>query len=270
MTSPEQLDFLDPLKVNLASFEGPLELLLELVRKKKMDLQEIPLAEICEPYLEYINLMEEFDMEIAIEFLEIASTLVLIKSRSLLPKAPVEEEGEEGLDPEEELRRRLLEYQQYKAAAEKLSSGNLLGRDCFSRPDIPDDDEEKKEKEPELIFEELSVYTLVKAYKRALGRRRYHKPHQIEKEELPIEQRILEFMHRLQPGEVHIFQHLLPADPAKPEVVVSFMAVLELAKLLLVKLHQMQEFGPLHCEPATHIKEQIPFYENLWAKPQAS
>ena len=110
-----QLEIFDLLKVNLKVFEGPLELLLDLIRKKKMDIHEIPLAEICEPYLRYLDLMESFDMEIAMEFLEIASTLILIKSRALLPRDTVELDEEEEFDTEERLRQKLIEYQKYKS-----------------------------------------------------------------------------------------------------------------------------------------------------------
>jgi len=261
--SAQQLDFLDPLKVQLNSFEGPLELLLELVRKKKMDLQEISLAEICAPYLTYLDMLEEFDMDIAIEFLDIASTLILIKSRALLPK--VETEDEDELDLEEQLRQRLIEYQKYKAISASFHEMEQLGRDCFARP-LQLDDEPEQLAQPLVIFEELSVYSLVKAYRRALKRKTFHKAHEVKAEELPLEQRILEFMRRLRPGEMVPFEELLPIDPSRPEVVVSFMAILELGKLLLLRLHQVQQYGSLHCEANDKIVEELAFYEDLWAQ----
>ncbi len=262
----EQLNFFDPLKVQLSTFEGPLELLLDLVRKKKMDLNEISLSEICEPYINYLELMEEFDLDIAMEFLEIASTLILIKSRSLLPK--VIDDLEDDLDPEVELKKRLIEYMKYKEVADTFSKLDQLGRDCFPRPEIMDEEEDNSSSEEEeiAIFEELSVYTLLKAYQSAISRKKFHKPLELKKDELPIEQKILQFMHHLKPGELYIFEHLLPEQGSRAELVISFLAVLELAKLLLLKLHQINQFGTIHCEPSHKIEEKISYYENLWQK----
>jgi segregation and condensation protein A len=256
----EQLNFMEPLQVQLSTFEGPLELLLELVRKKKMDLADISLSEICEPYLKYLELMEEFDLDIAIEFLEIASTLILIKSRSLLPK--IVDEEEEELDPEEELKRRLAEYMRYRELAEKLNQMEHLGREYFPRPPLETEEEEKAM----IVFEEVSIYSLLRAYQNATARKKYHKLHEVSKDELPVEEKILQFMRYLNVGELYIFEHLLPDNVNRAEFVVSFMAILELAKLRLVKLHQIQQFGTLHCEPDQQIKIQLTYYENLWQK----
>lgn len=262
----EQLNIFGPLKVHLSTFEGPLELLLDLVRKKKMDLSEISLSEICEPYIKYLELMEEFDMDIAMEFLEIASTLILIKSRSLLPQ--VTDDLDDDLDPEEELKKRLIEYMKYKEVANNLSQFDQLGRDCFSRPESIDEDENVMavDDNPIVIFEELSIYSLLRAYQSAISRKNFHKPHEVKKDELPIEQKILQFMRYLKSGELYIFEHLLPNNVSRAELVISFLAILELAKLLLLKLHQIQQLGTLRCEPDKKIEEQISYYENLWQK----
>ncbi len=260
----KQLEIFDLLNVNLTVFEGPLDLLLDLIRQKKMEIQDIPLAEICEPYLEYLDLMEEFNMDIAIEFLDIASTLILIKSKSLLPKETDEISGEEEFDTEEQLRRKLIEYQKYKLIAETLNQRELLGRDLFPRPEAS----ELPVETTEMLFDDLSVYNLIKAYLQSMLKKNFRKPHEVSREEFTIEQKILEFMKILRSGELQIFRNLCPPNPTKSEIILSFIAILELAKMLLLQLHQMQEFGPLHCRPNQSINEYIPVYEEQF--PNAS
>ena len=122
-----------PLEVKIEIFEGPLELLLHLIRKKKVSIDEVRLADLTAAYLSYIRSLQAVDLDIAGEFLEIAATLILIKSRTLLPRPPLTEEGEEVEDPEETLRRRLMEYQRFKDAAYAIGARDWLGRDVFPR-----------------------------------------------------------------------------------------------------------------------------------------
>ncbi|MCG8336302.1 MAG: segregation/condensation protein A [Proteobacteria bacterium] len=251
----QQLEIFDLLNINLPVFEGPLDLLLDLIRKKKMDIRDIPLAEICEPYLEYLELMEEFNMDIAIEFLDIASTLILIKSKTLLPKLEEELEEEEEFDTEEQLRQKLIEYQKFKELAEELNQRELLGRDVFPRPEISEEEEVG-----ELSLEDLSVYGLLKAYHQILLKQSFQKPHEITKDEFSIERKILELLKIFKSGDMQAFISLCPRNPSRSEVVIAFMAILELAKLLLLQIHQMSEFGPLHCKPSPNIGEYIPRY----------
>ncbi len=253
----QQLEIFDLLNVSLPEFEGPLDLLLDLIRKKKMDIKDIPLAEICEPYLEYLELMEEFNMDIAIEFLDIASTLILIKSKTLLPRKSDElEEGEEEFDTEEQLRRKLIEYQKYKQLAEELNQREILGRDVFPRPEM-------KEEEQDLLdhpMDELSIYGLLKAYHEVLKKRSYLKPHEVKQDEFSIDRKILELLKIFKSGNVQLFINLCPRNPTRSEVIIAFIAILELAKLMLLQIHQMQEFGPVHCKPNPNIGEYIPRY----------
>lgn len=256
-TDNQQLEIFDLLIINLPIFEGPLDLLLDLIRKKKMDIADVPLAEICAPYLEYLELMEEFNMDIAIEFLDIASTLILIKSKTLLPREEEDLEGDdEGFDTEEKLRQKLIEYQKYKEIAEELNERELLGRDIFPRPEISDEDEETELS----ALEDLSIYGLLKAYHDVLQKRSYLKPHEISKEEYSIDQKILELLLIFDSGNMQSFVNLCPRNPEKPEIIISFMAILELAKLLLLQIHQMAEFGPIHCKPSPNIGDYIPRY----------
>ncbi len=235
-----------------------MDLLLELIRKQKMDIREIPLAEVCTPYLEYIEFMKEFDMDIAIEFLDIASTLVLIKSRTLLPK-PEEPEDDESTDTEEQLRIKLIEYHRYKLISEYFDHRDVLGRDTFTRPNISDEEEQQ---EAEIQFSELSVYELLMAYKRSIQKKEFRKSHAISKDEYPIERKILELTRLFKSGQTLIFQHIFIHTPKRSEVIISFMAILELAKLMMMKLHQMSEFGPIHCKPADDFEKLIPKCEH--------
>lgn len=252
-----QLEIFDLLKVNLPVFEGPLDLLLDLIRKKKMDIQDIPLAEICEPYLEYLELMEEFNMEIAIEFLDIASTLILIKSKTLLPRGSDDgdEEGD-AFETEETLRQRLIEYQKFKEIAVEMNEREILGRDLFSRPEIIDEEEQADGP----VMDELSIYSLLKAYHETLKKQLYVKPHGIAREEFSIDRKILELLKIFKSGQMQLFINLCPRNPSRSELIIAFLAILELAKLLLLQIHQMQEFGPLHCKPSPNVGDYIPRY----------
>jgi segregation and condensation protein A len=253
----QQLEIFDLLNINLPVFEGPLDLLLDLIRKKKMDIKDIPLAEICEPYLEYLELMEEFNMDIAIEFLDIASTLILIKSKTLLPRVEDEpEEEEEEFDTEEQLRQKLIEYQKYKELAEELNQRELLGRDILPRPEMNEEEGEANE----LSLEDLSIYGLLKAYHQVLLKQSFQKPHAITKDEFSIERKILELLKVFKSGHMQAFISLCPRNPTRSEIVIAFMAILELAKLLLLQIHQMSEFGPLHCKPSPNVGDYIPRY----------
>ncbi|MBU2511465.1 segregation/condensation protein A [bacterium] len=255
----QQLEIFDLLNIHLPVFEGPLDLLLDLIRKKRMDIRDIPLAEICEPYLAYLDLMEEFNMDIAIEFLDIASTLILIKSKTLLPRQQDEEDlHEDEFDTEEQLRQKLIEYQKYKDIAEELNQREILGRDVFPRPEIFDKDQDVKE----FPSEDLSIYALLKAYHDTLRKCSYRKPHEVSKEEFSIEQKILELLKIFKPGNIQLFSSLCPNNPTKSEIIIAFMAILELAKLLLIQIHQMREFGPMHCKPTPNIGDYIPRYRD--------
>ncbi len=249
----------DLLKVSLESFEGPLDLLLELIRKRKMDIGDISLAEICTPYLEHLELLQEFDMDIATEFLDIASTLILIKSRTLLPK-PERVDEEEGLDTEEQLRAKLIEYQRYRRISEYFGQREILGRDTFSRPDLQESD--GLGEDLPLQIQDLSVYGLLKAYGRSVGKEAYRRPHAVSGEAYPIERKIVELMDSFKSGRMLPFHRLFDSRFGRWEVVISFIAILELAKLMMITLHQMTAFGPIHCKPADNFEKMAPILQN--------
>lgn len=252
-----QLEIFDLLRVNLKVFAGPLDLLLDLIRRKKMDIRDLSLAEICQPYLEQLDLMEAINMDIAIEFLDIASTLILIKSRSLLPRDAEITDDDEFMDTEEQLKQKLIEYQRFQTIAESLHHRTLLGREHFGRPEVVETETESSVED----FEDLSVYALIKAYRQLIIRKGYQKPHEVVSESFSLEEKILEFLRIFQSGETFSFPDLCPRNPSKPEIVVSLMAILELTRLFLLQVQQMQEFSTLHCSPKSNISDYLTQYE---------
>ena len=235
----------NPLEVRLPVFEGPLDLLLHLIRKREVSIAEVRLAELTSSYLTYLRWMEAVDLDVAGEFLEIAATLILIKSRALLPKPPVEEEEEEGEDPEELLKRRLEEYQLYKRAAFELGSLDLLGRDVFGRPELEDLLADEEEPEPE--FEEVSAIALVEALQRVLDRRPKVQAHVVESEQLRIEDRIAALIEVFRQRERCLFEELFQEQGSRRWILLTFMAILEMAKLRIIRLVQVEAFGGIHC-----------------------
>ncbi|MBT3225405.1 MAG: segregation/condensation protein A [Deltaproteobacteria bacterium] len=252
-----QLEIFDLLRVNLKVFEGPLDLLLDLIRKKKMDIGEISLSEICEPYLEQLDLMEAFNMEVAIEFLDIASTLILIKSRTLLPQNTTAMEDEDIMDTEQQLRQKLIEYQKFQTIAEGLNRRELLGRDMFGRPDVVEAEIENSVE----LFEDLSIYSLIKAYRQLIIKKGYHKPHEIVAAAYSLEEKILAFLKVFQSGEIQTLPDLCPRNPTKPEIIISLMAILELTRLFLLQIQQMKDFDVLHCIPNSNVSDYLMNFE---------
>lgn len=254
----EQLDFFNPLQVHLNAFDGPLELLLDLIRKHKLDIHTVSLSEICQPYLDYLDLIEDLNLDIAGEFLSIASTLILIKSRTLLPKPEIMDD-EENLDPEEELRRKLIEYQKFRKISEQLDQHILLHRDQFPRPKI----EEEKEA-PIIVLEDLSIYNLLKAWERVQKKISIKKPHEVKHDEHPIEEKIVYLMKKLAGKSTALFHAMVPDMNDKSDVILGFMGILELSKMKLLILMQLEEFGVIHLKPVPNIEEHIePFLDTV-------
>jgi len=241
MEKPTQLNFLDLLKVRQASFEGPLALLLELIRKHRLEIHQVSLAEICGPYLEILGLMEQFDLEIVVEFLDLASTLVLIKSRALLPiLEPLPEE--EGLDPEEELKQRLILYQQNQQLAQLLGKIPLLGRDQFTRPESL-----AFAGEPDLeVLEGLTLFALLEAHLRVSSKVAYKKPHTVEAEGESLEEKINQLILDFSAEEYRRFSSLVAESAPISERVVTFLAILELTKFGALALTQVEQFSELY------------------------
>jgi segregation and condensation protein A len=223
--------------VKLDVFEGPLDLLLHLIRLNEVDVHDIPIAGVAEQYVEYLALMRDLNLDVAGEYLLMAATLAWIKSRMLLP--PSEEgEEEEGGDPRLELVARLLEYQRFREAAEDLGRRPLLGRDVFGapgeeRPATPDAEREL----------DVDVFQLVEAFRQVLRRARPPAtPHAVESEPITVHECMVAVMQRLEGAAVVAFEQLFEdeagAPPSRPRLVATFLALLELARIAAVRLYQ--------------------------------
>lgn len=243
----------NPLEIKIPLFEGPLDLLLHLIRKKEVSIAEVRLSELTASYLEYLEQLQSINLDLAGEFLEIAAMLILIKSRSLLPKSPVEIEDFEEEDPEEILRRRLLEYQHYKDAAFELSSLDILGRDVFQRPENVELVADTEEADPE--FEDVSVSALLEAFERVMKRMPKISRLVIEAETVRIEDRIEELIDLFEKKQHCLFEELFESDNARIWFIVTFMSILEMVRLHLISIVQVDQLGAVHCSVHENFKQ---------------
>ncbi len=226
-------------QVRLEMFEGPLDLLLHLIREHQLDILDIPIAKITEEYLRHLALMQELDLEVAGEFLLMAATLIHIKSRMLLPpdEVPEGEEAEEQ-DPRAELVDRLLEYKRFKEAAQTL--GVLEGeQQLLHRRGVP-----ALELEVEGPLE-VSLYELLRAFRDVLSRASLPAPFEITPEELSVGQRIVSLLDRLAAESPLEFTSLFSGSVRRVEIVVTFLALLELLRRRLASARQAEAMGPI-------------------------
>lgn len=227
-----------PYRVQLPSFEGPLDLLLHLIEEHELDIRDIPIAFVAHKYVEYITLMQDLNIDVASEYLVMAATLAHVKSKMLLPTPPQDEEDEEEseLDPRAELVRRLLEYQKYKNAAEQLGSHDILGRDVFARgmpaPDV----------DGPAPIAGLSLFKLLDAFQTVLSRAKATVDHQIDFERFSITDRINELSDLLRTHQRLPFHELFPDQASRADLIVTFLALLEMTRLRMTRLYQD---GPL-------------------------
>ncbi len=233
-------------EIKIEKFEGPLDLLLHLIKKNEMDIYDIPMASITAQYLATIDAMKNLNLDVAGEFLLMAATLVHIKSRMLLPVVSGEEEAEEEEeDPRAELVRRLLEYQRYKEAALDLDALPLLERDTFPRgfdPPVADEADEE--------FQPIGLYELVEALRGLLAETPEAPFHEVAGERLSVTERVNGILALLAGKESVAFRELFTERPRRDDVVVTFLALLELGKLRLVRLMQSARYGALWVWPA--------------------
>lgn len=228
----------DALEVFLEAFEGPLDLLLYLIRKQNIDVLDIPVAEITRQYMGYVELMQSVRLELAAEYLVMAAMLAEIKSRMLLPRSSQIVEDEE--DPRAELIRRLQEYERYKAAAEGIDQLPRVGREhVVPRLDAPEARARK-------LLPAVSLEELLVSMAEVLRRADMFESHQITRETLSTRERMSEVLERLKGGAFVPFAELFTVDEGRLGVVVTFMAVLELIKESLVELVQNEAFAPIH------------------------
>ncbi len=226
-------------RVALPNFEGPLDLLLHLIKEHKLDIFDIPVALITQKYLEYLDRMRELNLDIAGEFLVMASTLAHIKSRLLLPRteqpaAEVETQEEQG-DPREELVRRLLDYQKYKEAAETLGRQDILDRDVFPRRVAVD---QIPIPEEEVGLQEISVYKLIEALDRVLKDATPKFQHEVVREKVSLSEAMQRIAERLrEEGEVSFFS-MFEGKRTRTQIIITFLAMLEMVKLKVIRVFQ--------------------------------
>ncbi len=232
MASPE------PCLVRLETFEGPLDLLLHLIKKNEIDIYDIPIAMITEQYLEYLDMMRELNIEVAGDYLVMAAELGLIKSRMLLPKPEPEKEEEE--DPRAELVRRLLEYQRYKDAAEKLVKFEILERDVFAR--IGQDEKEQRNQPIK-----ADLWSLIEAFREICKRRDSSWVGNIkfDLETVTLDDKIRELVSRLRECRTISFEGLFNGGASRFDIVITFLAVLELIKAEVLGAFQDSPYAPI-------------------------
>ena len=230
-------------RFHLEIFEGPLDLLLHLIKKNEVDVYDIPISKITDQYLEVLRFLEDLNLDLAGEYLVMAATLMYIKSRMLLPPAEGEEEEEE--DPRAELVQQLEEYRKFREAAEHLADRDVLHRDVFPRAP------EKREKDPDEAppLRELTMGDLLEALREVLDRLPEKHEHEIVSERVAIADRIPFLIDRLRDGNV-AFQSLFPPEAPRKEIIATFLALLELVRMRAVRALQEERFGPIVLELA--------------------
>ena len=242
--APDAFDSqLEAIRIRLQSFEGPLDLLVHLIRKNKVDVYDIPIAKITRQYLDYLTLMEELNLDVASEFLVMAATLIHIKSRMLLPRPPALTEVDDiGEDPRDVLVRRLLEHERFKAAAELLHDRETLRSAQWMRPDSRIEAIAGDDYEPEL---EVDLFGLLSAFQRVLERSRERPPVPLPPEEQSIEQRIEQLLERLSVTAACGFDDLFDDTVTRADLIVTFLAVLEMIRLKLIRVFQSGHSGDI-------------------------
>ncbi len=230
-------------EIKLDIFEGPLDLLLYLIRKNEIDIYNIPIALITEQYLEYLDMMRSLNLDLAGEYLVLASTLIHIKSRLLLPVVESDAEGEEGEDPRAELVQQLLEYQAFKEAALSLEDRPLLDRDVFTRG-APAEEPMPAEEEEEATIE-VGVFELVQAFRRIVAGLDKSEDLAIDSDKMSLADRINEIMEKLTEEKQATFTELLGDNLDRKQIVYTFLAILELMKLRMIRAYQSGPFGAI-------------------------
>ncbi|HVN44111.1 MAG TPA: segregation/condensation protein A [Steroidobacteraceae bacterium] len=226
------------LEVFLEAFEGPLDLLLYLIRRQNLDILDIPLAEITRQYMQYIELMQELQLELAGEYLVMAATLAEIKSRMLLPRPKLAEDTEE--DPRAELVRRLQEYERYKRAAEQIDALPRLERDVWSAS------AELTERRVVRSLPQITLQELLIAFKEVVARAEMFAHHHVQRERLSVGERMSDILAALGAGGFLAFTQLFRPEEGRMGVTVTFVAILELMREGLIDIVQAQAYAPLH------------------------
>jgi len=238
----------DALELVLENFQGPLDLLLYLIRKHNLDVLDIPMAELTRQYMDYIEMMHQHRLELAAEYLLMAAVLIEIKSRMLLPRPPKVCEDDVG-DPRAELMRRLLEYEQMKQAANRLNELPQAGRD-FEVVQV------LIERTVQERLPEVGVEDLRQAWLGLLARAKLNTHHKVRREQLSVREQMTHILRSLQGGEYVVFDNLFDAQGGVAKLVVTFMAILELAKEYLVEIQQNETLGSIYVRSSRAITSE--------------
>lgn len=228
------------LEIILEAFEGPLDLLLYLIRRQNIDILDIDVSEVTQQYMEYVELMEAMQFELAAEYLLMAAMLAEIKSRMLLPRSTEIEDEEE--DPRAQLIRRLQEYERFKKAAEDIEDLPRMERDTYSASAQPPDIDRERS-DPEVDMRELLV-----ALSEVLRRADMFESHHIQREALSTRERMSQVLSQLEEKQFLPFVSLFSAEEGRLGVVVTFLAIMELIKESLIEIVQTESFGPIHVK----------------------
>jgi len=236
----------DALEVVLESFQGPLDLLLYLIRKHNLDVLDIPMAALTKQYMTYIEVMQQHRLELAAEYLLMAAVLIEIKSRMLLPRPPKQSDEESDEDPRAELMRRLLEYEQMKLAAQQLNKLPQAGRD-FELVQV------LIERTVVERLPNVSVEDLRHAWLALLTRAKVNAHHRVRREELSVREQMTKVLRRLRDTDFIPFEDLFDLNDGVPHLVVTFIAILELAKECLVEITQTETMGNIYVRTCRAI-----------------
>jgi segregation and condensation protein A len=228
----------EPYTVKLEVFEGPLDLLLHLIKRNQVDIYDIPIATITDQYLDYLNMMRTLNLDVAGEFLLMAASLLHIKSKMLLPSPPEEEEEEEE-DPRAELVNRLLEYQKYKEAAARLHERDILDRDIFVQGNQGEGSDDRG-------LVEIGVFELIEALRDVLSRSSPEAAYDITLDRITIEERIAQILETVKSERGGLlFSSLFSGASSKGDIIITFLALLELIRMKMIKVYQRAPFGPI-------------------------
>ncbi len=230
-----------PYQVRIENFEGPLDLLLHLIKKNEINIYDIPIAMIAQQYLGYIEAMKELNLTVAGEFLVMAATLLQIKSKMLLPVDETAEDEEEGPDPREELVRRLLEYKTFKEAARQLDTQERMWRDIYTRTPGPAEEIESDDQ----LLDNVGLFDLVDALQGILNRNPGKKLIEIIPDNLTVRDRMNAILEALEGQESVSFVSLFDASCHRLMIIVTFLALLELIRLRTARVFQAESFGPI-------------------------
>jgi segregation and condensation protein A len=248
------------LEVILEAFEGPLDLLLYLIRRQNLDVLDIPLAEITRQYMKYIELMQDLQLELAGEYLVMAATLAEIKSRMLLPRAAKPDDPEE--DPRAELVRRLQEYERFKRAAERLDMLPRLDRDVWSAG------AELRDRKIVRLVPQVTLQEMLLAFRDVVTRSEMFAHHHVQRERLSVRERMTDIVARLTSASFVEFVELFSPEEGRMGVAVTFMAILELVREGLIDIVQQEPFAPIHVRSAAAARRLRVVADNTGAEPE--